>query len=394
MAWVENFLNFTNGYSKVTNSEGDQFGYLVPFPPGYTSTLKAHWTTDVIVLNPSCSWQTATTTQTLDLIWDVTLSKSNLSVILTNYDFGMFLLFSNVFIVYSISVSGPSNMTKISVFPCFNKSSEFAFPIDGSVLFIIDQLGYPNPDSLPRVLESVDINSVNLNSMNLSSIPTSKFPPGNVLAFLVCSPHVSIQTRQVWATGNGNLTLGEPQRSQGNIDFYQANYLLSRMLLSLPTIPGPTRYTGQVGTDLLTKLIFGTGAYDDASPAPLTNITAMYRQVIQSAVKTFMSGAIATENAPGGYTEEQLVFTSSLGHVIASAILFAFLTIALVAVQFRKERDAFTFVNVAAALADSNAPQKCVEMTQFKVGTGERNILKLVPSGDGRSRLAIGLGIK
>lgn len=46
--------------------------------------------------------------------------------------------------------------------------------------------------------------------------------------------------------------------------------------------------------------------------------------------------------------------TSSLGHVlvVTSAILFAFLTIALGAAQFRKKRGAFTLVNVAAALAD------------------------------------------
>jgi hypothetical protein len=42
MAWVENTLNFTNGYYKVTSSEGDQFEYLVPFPLRYTSTIKAH----------------------------------------------------------------------------------------------------------------------------------------------------------------------------------------------------------------------------------------------------------------------------------------------------------------------------------------------------------------
>ena len=35
MAWVENILNLTNSYYKVTSSEGDKFEYLVPFPPGY-----------------------------------------------------------------------------------------------------------------------------------------------------------------------------------------------------------------------------------------------------------------------------------------------------------------------------------------------------------------------
>ena len=96
MAWVEDFLNLTNGYYKVASSEGDQFEYLVPFPPGYTSTMKARWTTDVIVLDPSCSWQTATTTGPVNLTtWDVTLGESNLGVVLENDDFGMFLLSSN-----------------------------------------------------------------------------------------------------------------------------------------------------------------------------------------------------------------------------------------------------------------------------------------------------------
>jgi hypothetical protein len=225
--------------------------------------------------------------------------------------------------------------------------------------------------------------------VDLSSIPTLKLSTGNVLAFLLCSPHASIQTRQVLATGNGNLTLGKPQRSQGNIDFYQANYLLSRILLEFPDYSGPRSSSGQVGTDMLAKLIFGGDVPDYLPPdymtlAPLTNITAVYRQVIHSAMKTFLSGEFAAENVPGSYSEEQIVFTSSLGHIITSAILFAFLAIALVAAHFRKERDAFTLVNVAAALADSNVPQKSVAMSQFKAGTGERKVLKLVPGGDGR----------
>ena len=244
-------------------------------------------------------------------------------------------------------------------------------PMDGSVLFAIDHFDYPDSDD-PDI--------------NLSSIPTLKFLTRNVFAFLMCSPHASIQTRQVRATGNGNLTLGEPQPSQGNIDFYQANYLLSSILNLLPTDSGPTSVQGQVGTDLMKRLLFGTDADKKMGglPAPLSNITAVYRQVIHSAMKPFLSGRIAKQNVPGGYTEEQVVFTSSLGHLITSAILFAFLTIALVAVQFRKGRVAFTLVNVAAALADSDVPQKSVEMIQFKVGTGETKVLKLVPGGDGR----------
>jgi hypothetical protein len=98
MPWVENTLNFTNGYYKATDSEGDQFEYLVPFPPEYTSTMKAQWTTDVIVLDPSCSWQTATTTKVDSGYWEaVTLPESNLGIDLRLQDFGMCLLSSNVF---------------------------------------------------------------------------------------------------------------------------------------------------------------------------------------------------------------------------------------------------------------------------------------------------------
>ena len=249
--------------------------------------------------------------------------------------------------------------------------------MDGSVLFAIDQVAHPPSTVFRRNTLSVD----------LSSIPTLKVTVNggeNILAFLLCSPNISIQTRQVSATGNGNLTLGKHQPTQGNIDLLQANYLLSNILLSLPTGSGPTTTPGQVGTDMMVKFIFDTDVYDDMPPAPLTNITAVYKQVIQSAMKTILSGAIATENVPGSYSEEQIVFTSSLGHMITSAILFSFLAIALVAAQFRKGRVPFTLVNVAAALADSDVPQKSVDMTQFKAGTGERKALKLVPGGDGR----------
>ena len=87
-----------------------------------------------------------------------------------------------------------------------------------------------------------------------------------------------------------------------------------------------------------------------------------------------------------GQLDKGVPLGSSLGHVLTSAILFAFLTIALVVAQCRKKQVAFTLVNVAAALANSDVPQKSVEMTQFKVGAGdrERKVLKLVPGGDGR----------
>ena len=273
--------------------------------------------------------------------------------------------------IYLISANGLGSGSVLA-YVCDNRSSEFTVPVDGSILFVYNV-------SIPALVD-------------YSSIPTVTLLTQVVLAFLLCSPHVSIQTRQVRAFGNGNLTLGKPQQSQGNIDFYQANYLLSYLLLDFPSGSGPTSYPGeQVGTDMMQRFIFGHQYEVGHQPVPTgnTNITAMYKQVIQSAMKIFLSGGIANESVPGGYTEEQMVFTSSLGHVFASLILFVFFTIALVAAQYRKRQDAFTFVNVAAALADSDAPQKCVEMTQLKAaGSGEGKVLKLVTTGDGQLNCA------
>ena len=101
MAWVENILNLTTSYYKVTSSEGYRFEYLVHFPPGYASTLKAHWTTDVIVLDPSCSWQTGATTGRVDdnndSYWSMMLPGSNLGFSFPSDKLGMFLLSSNIF---------------------------------------------------------------------------------------------------------------------------------------------------------------------------------------------------------------------------------------------------------------------------------------------------------
>ena len=299
--------------------------------------------------------------------------------------------------VYSISASENTNITQVSVFmKGINNSATENTPVDGSVFFVIDQLNFPESFNSSISVQSLELST---QSVDLSSIPTLKLPTGNVVAFLLCEPHVSIQTRQVRATGNGNLTLGKPQRSQGNIDFYQATYLLSNILNKLPTDSGPTSSIRQVGTDMMAQLIFGTNSTghqvfpDNIPPAPLTNITAMYKQVIQSAMKTVLSGQIATENVPGGYTEEQMVFTASLGHVITSTTLFVFLTIVLVVAQFRKGRATFTLVNVAAALADSDVPQKSLEMMQFKAGTEERKVLKVVLSDDAMTDDSIVLNI-
>ncbi|KDR79181.1 hypothetical protein GALMADRAFT_243078 [Galerina marginata CBS 339.88] len=365
MSWVENVLNVTTTYSRVASGEDDLFGYIVPFPPGYTTATQAYWTTDIIVLNPSCNWQNATSTGAVDANsnstanqeWTAALPEANLSLRFANDPF-----------------VAPNTNTKGSL--AFNGNTSFNVDFSPAI-FVISVLDHP------LVLLGTSIPS----STNFSNIPTLHLSNGNILAFLLCNPHASIQTRQVRSTGDGTLTLGKHQPSQGNLDLVQVNFLLGGVLSQFATSSGP--FTSEVGmADMMIRLIFGDNfqIFSNAPPAPLTNITAVYKQVVQSAMKTFLSGAVNTTNVPGGSIEEQVIFTSSFGHVIASAVLFALLVIALVVAQFREKRNAFIFDNVAAALADSDAPQMFVEKQRL-AGAGERKILRLVPSASDKGGL-------
>jgi len=58
----------------------------------------------------------------------------------------------------------------------------------------------------------------------------------------------------------------------------------------------------------MVNLIFNstTGTLYGQQSAPFVVFTAVYTQVIQSAMKTFLSGAIATANVTGGYSEAQM----------------------------------------------------------------------------------------
>ena len=252
-------------------------------------------------------------------------------------------------------------------------ASDGSLVSDGSTVLIISQLTYSPFLEVPPLYKP---------SIDFSKVPTLQVSNGNILAFLLCRPHVSIQTRQVSTMGNGIFTLGQHQPSQGNLDLSQVNYLMGEMLFysNFATNSGPLQ--DDVGTEMMVRLILGNNYrfWSNIPPAPLTNITTVYKQVMQSATKVFLSGAFGVANVTGVRFKEQVAFKSSLGHVIASAILFTLLTMGLVVAQFRKERGAFTLVEVAAALAGSDAPQKFVEMKQ-RADAGERRTLRIVQSG-------------
>ncbi|KDR71965.1 hypothetical protein GALMADRAFT_143320 [Galerina marginata CBS 339.88] len=352
MSWVESTLNLTKTYYKVTvaGSEGDPSGYIVPFPPGYPTTMRAYWTTDIVVFNPSCSWKTPNMTGVIDVStgngWTL-IQGQNWPVALLPETNSYIGLTSNAF------VPTPESPAKISVaIPFLELNNPARSILDGSVVFVISQ--FPGQHSNDSIVPAS-------NFTDMSALPTLQFSNGNVLAFLRCFPHASIQTRQVRTTGNGILTLGRTQQQrQGNLDIDQVNAFLGLVMSDFPTSSGPF-FDEDGGAAMMVKLMYGDNftKFRNIPPAPLANITAVYKLVIQSAMKTLVSGALGTAIVPGGLGEMQLAFSSSLGHVITSAIFFAILMIALVAAQYRVGRDAFTLIHVAAALEGSDVPTEC-----------------------------------
>ena len=105
LSWVENTFNITSTYTVISSAESDASAYLVPFPPNYTATMQGQWLTDVIVLNPSCSWQPTKETRrisiTSDFEMNVTLPQVNLDVVLDSGDLSVYFLFCSALSIHN-----------------------------------------------------------------------------------------------------------------------------------------------------------------------------------------------------------------------------------------------------------------------------------------------------
>jgi hypothetical protein len=83
----------------VAASDADFAAYIVPSPIDLTTTVSAHWMTDVVGINPTCEWAStniSSTTQlegnqsdSFSLTAGVYLQDLGLDVSITSLDFGM-----------------------------------------------------------------------------------------------------------------------------------------------------------------------------------------------------------------------------------------------------------------------------------------------------------------
>lgn len=249
-------------------------------------------------------------------------------------------------------------------------------PVDGSQIWFIARCASGCPEEY--------YNDTAYVAFDFSGIPAYQVIAKDMtceFSFLVCSPQPTFETREVRNNGQGLLTIQSDDGSkvlaqQGNLHATQTTFLLSAALNGLQVDSGPAFGIDGLGTQTQVSMFFGNAAMLAANtttglttfkPLPLSNITAAYSQLVQSATRIFMSGALATAYVPGRVTREVLVFGVSMPNVIASTVLFAVLSILVIAARFRPRKEPFTLFSVAAALDESGIPAQFADLRRDQV---------------------------
>ena len=56
VAWAEREMGLSYSWSVLNDSQGEYAGFVVPTSPLLNSTVSARWLTDIIGVNPYCTW--------------------------------------------------------------------------------------------------------------------------------------------------------------------------------------------------------------------------------------------------------------------------------------------------------------------------------------------------
>ncbi|TCD68236.1 hypothetical protein EIP91_011305 [Steccherinum ochraceum] len=350
LTWVENLLGVPYGFA-VSNGPH----YMVPTPLNLQPTVPARWLSDVAIMDPQCEWGNGQQT------FFGTDPVINQTILVTHFrDQTMNLTFnvqSSLFDDSVINIAAYNSMVNLT---------DQGLLASGAMLITLAQCtsGCAGFDQFVFDLSGLPVVNVTKHNSN-ASLPDMTFD----LSFLICDPHIDLETREVRNDGHGMLTVGDvnyPVR-QGNLDPTQTNLLFSNILSRISDGAGPAvAQIPTLGSEGLAVLLFGPNATnvtrDDlhsltVKPAPIANITDTYTHMLQSASKIFFNGAISTAYVPARLSTQQIVFTSSLPQVIVSTILFVLLCAIAGAAHFRNEIPKFSLFSVASSLDGSDVPR-------------------------------------
>ncbi|KAF8834837.1 hypothetical protein BDN67DRAFT_975740 [Paxillus ammoniavirescens] len=375
ITWAEMELGVQYSYKIANTSYPDYVAYIVPAPLDLPSATSARWLSDVIGINPMCSW--ASTNLTLPLLLPFNLSTSFEAYLGTAslLDFDLDVPFTTDDLPgFS---SAPFAKVKDPTFGVFNHTTQ-APATDGSTVFLLGQcLSGCTMDAAVNV------------TVDFKGLPTITFQMIDQtwsVAILACMPNITIETREVRSGGDGVLNVqprpvrGKLLTRQGNLHPVQTTSLFSIATLSLSTdggtLTGDQLQYSSFGSQVQADLLFGKDQFS-ALPglgapygtnvtlglAPLGNITEGYTRIIQSAAKSYLGGYLGKAYVPARISTTQVIFTASMPIVAVSTVLFAILTVLLLLAHFRSGKGTdFTLINVAAAVHGSELPAQFAQM--------------------------------
>lgn len=370
IAWAEMALGMSYAYTMSNKSLGEYAAYVTPMPTSIRASTTARWLTDIVGLNPYCTWANPvnlTKSSSSNAMNSTSVAADAVTAYLEGLDLDV-IVPSSIFPVYKSKY-----VTKIQVLDpatyVFNHTTQ-TLPSDGSTIFAI-----------VACTEGCTGNQINIISIypDLTDIPTLNFTaPNNTyeLSFLVCKPNITIETREVRTQGSFILEVqplpeGKAYRRQGNLDLMQTTFMLGVATSYLSSDSGPQTSTWYgLGPETQVNFIFSsaqmdaidlstTGVTKTIQPVPLENLTQGYTQIVQAAAKAYIMGKDGTAYVPGRVSSTQLIFTSSMPNVIMSTIAFILLWALTTFAHFRKGKSYdFTLVNVGAALHNSEIPEQ------------------------------------
>ncbi|KAG9090136.1 hypothetical protein FRC07_012177, partial [Ceratobasidium sp. 392] len=332
MGWVQATLG--NIYEGIDMTfKPTSLKYAVPVPFDLNPKSLARWVTDVIIMDPVCSWAVSDPPMAPppDLNVNTTaLAKVNLT--LPSYGVGGSFYLSRLQSAFSKTVQVFSSDINAIGSGLFNLTTGDP-PSQGIMAWLIGQC----PDC------PVGAGGEDPARIDLTGIPTQKFtslkPSGlNVntsltldVGILVCDPRASIETREVRMDGSGGINVVEDGRTlvrQGNLQVSQTKLLLAKALQAYTSSSGPTSGFDNIGKAGQVRLLFGpTGNATETTtlkPLPIEQLSQSYNLATQAAMRAYLAGSMGSAYVPGRTQIPTLVFTSSLPHVIVSTILFAF----------------------------------------------------------------------
>ncbi|KAJ3481627.1 hypothetical protein NLI96_g7532 [Meripilus lineatus] len=366
LAWVEGVMEVPYSFQVVESSK-----YVVPAPLNLPMNVPARWLSDVAVMNPTCTYP-------------VSLPPTYIS----DYVNYTQLALDGVGVTLNLDTVSLSQIAIVSASEVYN-TTDAGYPANGATVFLlsgcIDGCRYDTQynwdlSGLP-VVQVADTDFHNNSTYNVS--------------FLVCSPNVVIETREIRNDGHGRLTVMETPYTprQGNLHPGQTSVMFSTALGMLDMGGGPSSI---LNSEAQTILLLGptatniSGSFHDPPtlrPLPEADIAEIYAHMLHSATKVYLDGTFSTAYVPGRIWVERVVFASSLPQLIASTILLVILSGILILSHFRKTTPQFTLFSVAAALHGSEIPSTFAKAKRW-ADPKSREAEMVAPMG--RKRIVLG----